>query len=246
MGLISRDSSRTYRYNKHTPRHTQVHSDHTVIMEFVFGLVGKDFTLLAADGNAARSVICYQQNHDRIVELNKYNALTMSGDPGDVEQFSEYIKANMQLYAMRNNYETTPAETANFTRREIATALRKRGMYQCGMMMGGYDTMAEKPSLFYMGAYGSCVEVPFAAHGYGAMFAHSLLDRHYRPDLSYDQATDLVQKVCQELARRFVINLPEFKIKKIDKNGVVDCGFMSYDNTYTLKEDSMVSTKVGS
>merc|ERR1712036_142742 len=114
MGLISRVSSRTYRKKLH------------IIMEFVFGLVGKDFTLLAADGNAARSVITYQQSHDRIISLNKYNALSMSGDAGDVEQFSMLIKANMQLYAMRNNYETTPKETACYTRRQLATAIRKK------------------------------------------------------------------------------------------------------------------------
>merc|ERR1712032_1643829 len=83
MGLISRVSSRTYR--KKLIKKVQK-------MEFVFGLVGKDFTLLCSDGNAARSIICYQQNHDRIIELNKHNALAMSGDPGDVEQFSEFVK----------------------------------------------------------------------------------------------------------------------------------------------------------
>ena len=94
-------------------------------MEFVLGIVGKDFTLLCSDGNAARSIICYQQNHDRIIELNKHNALAMSGDPGDVEQFSEFVKANCQLYSMRNNYENTPAETACYTRRQLAVAIRK-------------------------------------------------------------------------------------------------------------------------
>ena len=131
-------------------------------MEFVFGIQGKDFTLLATDGNAARSVIVYQQNHDKIIQLNKHNCMAMSGDPGDIEQFSEFIKANMQLYTMRNNYETTPAETANFTRREIATALRSRGMYQCEMMLGGFDTMTDKPSLFYMGAYWEIVKKIFS------------------------------------------------------------------------------------
>jgi len=46
-------------------------------MEFVFGIVGKDFTLLLTDGNAARSVICYQQEHDKIIPINKFNALAM-------------------------------------------------------------------------------------------------------------------------------------------------------------------------
>merc|ERR1712166_1452523 len=117
MGLISRVSSRTYR--KSNLKKVQKK------MEFVFGIVGKDFTLLCSDGNAARSIICYQQNHDRIIELNKHNALAMSGDPGDVEQFSEFVKANCQLYSMRHNYENTPEEAACYTRRQLAVAIRK-------------------------------------------------------------------------------------------------------------------------
>jgi len=209
-------------------------------MEFVFGLVGKDFTLLCSDGNAARSIICYQQNHDRIIELNKHNALAMSGDPGDVEQFSTFVKANMQLYSMRNNYETSPAETSCYTRRQLATAIRKNP-YNVMLLSGGFDTMEDKPSLHYMGMYGSMVSVPFAAHGYGQMFTCSLLDRWYRPDLTEEQAIELFKKVCQELQRRFICNLPTFKLKKIDKDGVTDLGWMKFTKDIEISQSNPAS-----
>jgi len=204
-------------------------------MEFCFGVVGKDFTLLLTDGNAARSVICYQQEHDKIIAINKFNALAMSGDPGDVEQFSEFLKANMQLYSMKNDYETSPADTAHFTRRTLATAIRKKP-YQVLMMIGGYDNLNDKPSLHYIGQYAESIPVPFAAHGYGAMFTNSLLDRWYRPDLSYDQCLALLEKVVHELKRRFIVNFPTFKIKKCDKNGVTDCGWMKFDSGVKIYE----------
>ena len=160
----------------------------------------------------------------------------MSGDPGDVEQFSQLIRANMQFYAMKNDYETTPEETAHFTRRHLATAIRKKP-YNVMMVIGGYNEITKKPSLHYLGQYASCIPVPFAAHGYGAMFTNSLLDRWYRPDLSYEECLGLLEKVIKELKRRFIVNLPNFKIKKCDKDGVTDCGWLKFDDGVKFYKD---------
>ena len=40
-------------------------------------------------------------------------------------QFSEYIIANVRLYALRNDFPLSTPAVANFTRGELATALRK-------------------------------------------------------------------------------------------------------------------------
>ena len=40
-------------------------------------------------------------------------------------QFTEFIQKNVSLYQFRNGIPLTTAATANFTRGELATALRK-------------------------------------------------------------------------------------------------------------------------
>jgi 20S proteasome subunit beta 4 len=40
-------------------------------------------------------------------------------------QFSEFIIANVRLYALRNDSRLSTHAIAHFTRRELATALRK-------------------------------------------------------------------------------------------------------------------------
>lgn len=52
--------------------------------------------------------------------------MAVSGESGDTTQFAEYIAKNIQLYKMRNTYELSPKEAANFTRRNLADALRTR------------------------------------------------------------------------------------------------------------------------
>lgn len=52
--------------------------------------------------------------------------MAISGEKGDTTQFAEYIAKNIQLYKMRNGYELSPTAAANFTRRNLAEALRSR------------------------------------------------------------------------------------------------------------------------
>jgi len=47
------------------------------------------------------------------------------------------------------------------------------------MMLGGYDLIDEKPRLHMLDYFGADIECPYGAHGYGAMFTMSILDRHY-------------------------------------------------------------------
>ncbi len=49
----------------------------------------------------------------------------MAGEPGDRVQFSEFIIANVRLYALRNDFPLSTPAVANFTRCELAEALRK-------------------------------------------------------------------------------------------------------------------------
>ena len=54
-----------------------------------------------------------------------------SGEPGDCENFSEYVKANLKLYELRNGAKLTTHAAGNYIRNELATALRKVGTVRC-------------------------------------------------------------------------------------------------------------------
>jgi hypothetical protein len=45
--------------------------------------------------------------------------------PENSVQFTEFIQKNLHLHQFRNNVSLSTAATANFTRGELATALRK-------------------------------------------------------------------------------------------------------------------------
>ena len=53
------------------------------------------------------------------------SSIMPAGEPGDRVHFSEFILANVRLYALRNDKKLSTHAVANFTRNELATALRK-------------------------------------------------------------------------------------------------------------------------
>lgn len=113
-----------------------------------------------------RGATILKATDDKTRELNKHTLMAFSGEAGDTVQFAEYIQANIQLYSMRNNMELSPAATANFVRGELARALRSRKPYTVNLLLGGYDSIADKPTLYWIDYLASLAPVPYAAHGY--------------------------------------------------------------------------------
>ncbi|KAJ6655591.1 hypothetical protein lerEdw1_004943, partial [Lerista edwardsae] len=159
--------------------------------------------------------------HDKMFKMSEKILLLCVGEAGDTVQFAEYIQKNVQLYKMRNGYELSPTAAANFTRRNLADYLRSRTPYHVNLLLAGYDEQ-DGPALYYMDYLASLAKAPFAAHGYGAFLTLSILDRYYKPGLSREEALEILQKCLEEIQKRFILNLPSFNARFIDKDGIHD------------------------
>jgi len=98
----------------------------------------------------------------------------------------------------------------------LAHALRS-APYQVNILLGGFDS--EGPALYFMDYLASMQKVKFGAHGYGSAFTLSIMDRYYKKDLTLEEAKHIIRLCIRELQRRFIINLPVFKVKVVDKDG---------------------------
>lgn len=190
-------------------------------MECLIGIQGKDFVLVAADTVSCRSIVSMKQDYDKMHKMSDKLLMLVSGEAGDTVQFAEYISKNIQLYKMRNGYELSPHAAANFTRKNLADYLRSQTPYFVNLLLAGYDK-DEGPSLYFMDYLASVNKVPFGAHGYGSFFTVSILDKHYREDITVEQAVALMSKCVNEIKQRFIVNMPTFKVRVIDKDGIRD------------------------
>ncbi|KAF7837318.1 proteasome subunit beta type-2-A [Senna tora] len=193
-------------------------------MECVFGLVGNGFAIVAADTSAVHSILVHKSNEDKIMVLDSHKLIAASGEPGDRVQFTEYIQKNVALYQFRNGIPLTTAAAANFTRGELATALRKKcaktehNPYSVNVLLAGYDKETG-PSLYYIDYIATLHKVDKGAFGYGSYFSLSMMDRHFHSGMSVEEAIDLVDKCIMEIRSRLVVAPPNFVIKIVDKDG---------------------------
>ncbi|PON95636.1 Proteasome B-type subunit [Trema orientale] len=202
-------------------------------MESVFGLVGNGFAVVAADTSAVHSILVHKSNEDKIMLLDSHKLIATISESGDRVQFTEYIQKNVALYQFRNGIPlTTPAAT-NFTRGELAAALRKNP-YFVNILLAGYDKETG-PSLYYIDYISTLHKVDKGAFGYGSFFSLTMMDRHYRSGMSLEKAIDLVDKCILEIQSRLVAAPPNFVIKIVDKDGARHCAWRE-----SIKDASVV------
>lgn len=137
-----------------------------------------------------------------------------------VRLFMEYIEKNVHLYRLRNGVALSTKAAANYTRNELAAALRK-APYQCDLIIAGYDEQDQDAALYFVDAYSSMAKVNKAAHSYAGNFCHGILDKYWKEGLTEKEGLGVIKKCISEIQTRFVLGrLDCFKIKIVDKNGV--------------------------
>ncbi|KAF9552328.1 20S proteasome subunit [Agrocybe pediades] len=189
-------------------------------METSFAITGKGYLIMAADTTAARSIVKMKVDEDKIKTLSPHLLMAYSGEPGDTVQFAEYVERNIRLYQIRNLYPLRPAAAASWIRRALADSIRSRKPYVVNLLLGGYDTATHEPHLYWVDYLGTMTEVPFAAHGYGAYFALSLLDRYHNPEATLEEGLETLKRCLDEVSKRLVVSPSKYKVKIVDKDGV--------------------------
>mmetsp|Transcript_92205 Transcript_92205/g.256647 ORF Transcript_92205/g.256647 Transcript_92205/m.256647 type:complete len:197 (+) Transcript_92205:169-759(+) len=187
-------------------------------MDSLFGITGDGWVLLAADSTAARSILTFKHDEDKIMELDASKMMSSAGEVGDRIQFSEYIQKNMALHELRTGIPLDTDSTAHYIRGELATALRSRP-YQVNCLIAGFDTDAGA-GLYFLDYLSTMQKMNFAAHGYAGYFCYSLLDRHWKPKMTLAEGTALLRKCIKELHTRFMLSQPHFTVKVADKDGI--------------------------
>nr|GEV09908.1 tobamovirus multiplication protein 3 [Tanacetum cinerariifolium] len=125
----------------------------------------------------------------------------------------EYVQKNVSLYQFRNGIPLTTKAAASFMRNELATALRKNPYQEAG-----YEKETG-PSLYFIDYIATLHKVDKAAFGYGSYFALSMMDRHYHPDMTVEEAVKLADQCIDEIRSRLVVAPQNFIIKIVDKDG---------------------------
>lgn len=202
------------------------------------GLKIKGGVLVATSKAATRGISVIKVGDDKTRELNTNTLMAYTGEAGDTVQFAEYIMANTRLYGIRHDVELSPSAVASFTRNQLARALRSRKPYQVNVLIAGFDPKTEKASLNLIDYLASNVELPYAAHGYAAYYTMSLLDRHWKEDMTTEAGIELMRKCIKELQTRLPVDFKGVYVKIVDKEGIRDVSALCYPDEYPAAQVS--------
>ena len=173
-------------------------------MDTIFGIGGNDWVIVCADTAVNRSIFTLKHNEEKITHLNNYKILGASGEQTDRYQFTNYVQRNLQLMEFRTGFELGVEATAQYMRTELAAALRK-GPYQVNCLMGGYDLQEQRAKLYWMDYLGTLQQVNKGAQGHASYFVNSVLDNHFKQDMTLEQGLDACRACVKELRHRFII-----------------------------------------
>ena len=187
-------------------------------MDSQFAFVGSNFVVVCADTTSVQQIIVQKSDEDKILQLDKTKLFALSGPKGDVSNFGEFVKCNLNLYRLKNGRSLSTSAAARWTRNELAKALRS-GPYQVNGLFAGCDDQSG-PELYFLDYLATMHKVNSSGHGYGGMFSLSLFDKHWVPNMSRAQSLELVKKCVAEIQERLVVAPEKFLIKIISEKGV--------------------------
>lgn len=189
-------------------------------MDIILGIKVRDSVIMATSKAVTRGISVLKEDDDKSRQLSPHTLMTFSGEAGDTVQFAEYIQANIQLHSIRENHELSPQAVSSYVRKELANSLRSRKPFQVNVLIGGYDEKTNKPELYQIDYLGTKIDLPYAAHGYTGFYTFSLLDHHYRKDMTIEDGLKLLRQCVEELQKRMPVDFKGVIVKVIDKDGV--------------------------
>ena len=188
-------------------------------MDTVFGIAGKEWVIVVCDTAVNRSIFSLKHDEDKITQLSDHKVLGTAGEQCERYSFANYIQRNLELQQFRTGVDLSLEGTANYMRSELAKALRQ-APYQVNCLMGGYDHLDKRAKLYWMDYLGTLQQVNKGAQGYAGYFVNSVLDNHFKQDMTLDQGIEACKKCCFELNHRFLVNQHSYCAKVVTKDGV--------------------------
>ena len=96
----------------------------------VIGFKGKDFVILAADGNLERQYIKSIIDFNRIYHVEGNRLIGVVGETPEVQNLASFVQRNLALQHYVNGNKQTTESVVHWMHRQIADNLRKRdGMF---------------------------------------------------------------------------------------------------------------------
>lgn len=153
----------------------------------IVGVIFKDGVVLGADTRATNDTIVAEKECQKIHYIAPNIYCCGAGTAADTEFTTRMVSSNLELHRL-NSGRQVRVVTANRLLRQYL--FRYQGHVSAALVLGGVDVTG--PYLSSIAPHGSSDRTPFVTMGSGSLAAMSVLEDRYKPDMSEEDAKQLV------------------------------------------------------
>lgn len=182
-------------------------------MESLFGIRGRDFTLVASDLELTKSIIAIKHDDKKHYAIWNDVSIGYSGEQGSASQLLSFVRERMKFEHLRNKIPVTARVTANLIQKSVQGSLR-RDPFSVGCLVG------DRCSLFAVDVYGAMWEADYACLGYAQYFLYGVLDCEWKATMDVEEGIELARKCANALKDKFVLGKTKYNVQVVSEAGI--------------------------
>jgi proteasome beta subunit len=194
----------------------------------------KDGVVMATDNRATMGIFVANKNARKLHQIQEYMYMTIAGGVADALYLIELLKAETEIYNLRNEKPIGVNQTAKMLQNIL---YNKKGWYQVGLLLGGY-TEAEGSRVFDLGGYGSLLDEDYCSVGSGSVFALGILETEWHDKLSVEDGMNLCVKAVRSAIIRDIASGNGIDVVGIQK------GKEPIEKSYKITDKSLIELKL--
>lgn len=150
--------------------------------------------VLGADTRTSAGSYVVNRAARKITKLSNRICVCRSGSAADTQAVAQIARLQTLLYT-----QELPRQFNGEARVKVVAHLLQQLCFEykdqltAGLIVGGWDPV-EGPQAFSIPVGGACIPVQYTAGGSGSVFITAFLDEHFRPNLTKQEALQMVTK----------------------------------------------------
>jgi len=181
------------------------------------GIIVKNGVVMGTESQATAGFTVATKQAQKLFEINKYSAATISGGVADCQYVINQLRALSKLDEVEQGEVPEPKYIANITRNILFSG---RSYFLSMMIIGGYSVKESKGKLYGIDLLGTFYEEDkFLSFGSGSPFSLGVLEADWKPKLSNEQGIELIKTAITSSKERDAASGFNIQICTIDKDG---------------------------
>lgn len=165
------------------------------------GIVCRDGIVLAAEKKATLGYMVASKDDIKIVEIMKHIGMTQAGMVGDIQALVRYLKAEANLFEIRENKRITVKAAATLLANILYGGRWSFFPYMVQIILAGYDNYG--PSMFILHPDGSKLEEKkYFSTGSGSPMAFGVLETLFKDGINVEEAKSVAARAVKAAVER--------------------------------------------